>query len=80
MAPTTYGEQADQPTMKAWRVHEFGSPDRMIFETVPRPRPAAGEVLVKVHAAGVGPYLVGVVEGGPGQAEGLGQALDPLFR
>ena len=42
--------------MKAWRVHEFGPPERMIFETVPRPLPAAGEVLVKVHAAGVGPW------------------------
>jgi len=28
----------------------------MIFETIPRPVPAADEVLVKVHAAGVGPW------------------------
>jgi NADPH:quinone reductase-like Zn-dependent oxidoreductase len=56
MTPPTYGEKADQPSMKAWCVHEFGSPDKMVFETIPRPRPAAGEVLVKVHAAGVGPW------------------------
>jgi NADPH:quinone reductase-like Zn-dependent oxidoreductase len=42
--------------MKAWRVHEFGPPEAMIFETVPRPDPGPGEVLIKVHAAGVGPW------------------------
>jgi NADPH:quinone reductase-like Zn-dependent oxidoreductase len=43
-------------TMKAWRVHEFGPPEAMILEAVPRPDPGPGEVLVKVHAAGVGPW------------------------
>src|SRR5262245_49695680 len=43
-------------TMKAWRVHEFGPPEVMLFETVPRPVPGPGEVLVNVHAAGVGPW------------------------
>ena len=47
---------AIQPSMKAWRVHEFGGPEKMILETIPRPPPAAGGVLVKVHAAGVGPW------------------------
>ncbi|WP_407170370.1 NADP-dependent oxidoreductase [Bradyrhizobium sp. ORS 111] len=42
--------------MMAWRVHEFGSPDVMKFERVPRPEPGPGEVLVKVEAAGVGPW------------------------
>jgi NADPH:quinone reductase-like Zn-dependent oxidoreductase len=42
--------------MKAWRVHEFGPPDVMKLEEVPRPEPGAGEVLVKVEAAGVGPW------------------------
>jgi NADPH:quinone reductase-like Zn-dependent oxidoreductase len=49
-------ENANQLSMKAWRVHEFGPPEKMIFETIPRPCPAAGEVLVKIHAAGVGPW------------------------
>ena len=44
------------PLMKAWRVHAFGPPEAMIFETVPRPDPGPAEVLVKVHAAGVGPW------------------------
>ncbi|TWB62370.1 NADPH:quinone reductase-like Zn-dependent oxidoreductase [Bradyrhizobium sacchari] len=43
-------------TMMAWRVHEFGSPEVMKFEPVPRPEPGPGEVLVKVAAAGVGPW------------------------
>jgi NADPH:quinone reductase-like Zn-dependent oxidoreductase len=42
--------------MMAWRVHEFGPPDVMKFEEVPRPDPGSGEVLVKVEAAGVGPW------------------------
>ncbi|OPY99858.1 quinone oxidoreductase [Bradyrhizobium sacchari] len=42
--------------MMAWRVHEFGSPEVMKFEPVPRPEPGPGEVLVKVAAAGVGPW------------------------
>jgi NADPH:quinone reductase-like Zn-dependent oxidoreductase len=43
-------------SMMAWRVHEFGPPEIMQFERVPVPDPGPGEVLVKVHAAGVGPW------------------------
>lgn len=43
-------------SMMAWRVHEFGPPEAMQFEQIPRPDPGPGEVLVKVHAAGVGPW------------------------
>jgi NADPH:quinone reductase-like Zn-dependent oxidoreductase len=43
-------------SMMAWRVHEFGPPEAMRFERIPRPDPGPGEVLVKVHAAGVGPW------------------------
>ncbi|WP_407160807.1 NADP-dependent oxidoreductase [Bradyrhizobium sp. STM 3557] len=42
--------------MWAWRVHAFGPPEAMILERIPRPEPGAGEVLVHVHAAGVGPW------------------------
>ena len=42
--------------MLAWRVHEFGPPTVMSFERIPRPKPGANEVLVKVEAAGVGPW------------------------
>ena len=43
-------------SMMAWRVHEFGPPEAMKLESVPRPVPGPGEVVVKVHAAGVGPW------------------------
>ena len=49
------GEQA-RPSMLTWRVHEFGPSDVMKFEQVVRPNPGLGEVLVKVEAAGVGPW------------------------
>ncbi len=42
--------------MKAIIVHEFGGPEVLKYEDVPTPRPAAGQVLVRVHAAGVNPY------------------------
>ena len=50
------GEERTHSTMMAWRVHEFGSPETMKFERVPGPEPGPGEVLVKVAAAGVGPW------------------------
>ena len=43
-------------SMMAWRVHEYGPPNVMKFERIPRPDPGPGEVLVKVEAAGVGPW------------------------
>src|SRR4030095_6231833 len=49
-------EGASHLSMMAWRVHEFGPPDVMSFEQVLRPTPGPGEVLVKVEAAGVGPW------------------------
>src|ERR1700761_3552954 len=42
--------------MLAWRGHKFGPPEAMILESIPRPGPGPGEVLVDVHAAGVGPW------------------------
>ena len=46
----------DDRLMMAWRVNEFGPPEIMQFERVAVPRPDPEEVLVKVHAAGVGPW------------------------
>src|SRR4030081_3284187 len=42
--------------MKAIVVHQFGAPAVLSLEEVPTPKPAAGQVLVRVHAAGVNPY------------------------
>ena len=49
-------EERTRSTMMAWRVHEFGPPEIMKFERISRPEPGPGEVLVKVEAAGVGPW------------------------
>lgn len=42
--------------MKAIVVHQFGGPEVLKLEEVPTPKPAAGQVLVRIHAAGVNPY------------------------
>jgi NADPH:quinone reductase len=39
--------------MKAVRVHELGGPEVLRYEEISDPRPAAGEALVKIEAAGV---------------------------
>jgi len=49
-------KRSDGATMMAWRVHAFGPPEVMQLETIPCPDPGPGEVLVKVAAAGVGPW------------------------
>ena len=41
---------------KACRVHRFGGPEVISFESMSRPQPDEGEVLVRVKAAGVGPW------------------------
>ena len=43
-------------TMTACRVHQFGGPEAISLERIERPVPAQGEVLVRVRAAGVGPW------------------------
>src|SRR5215475_989884 len=44
--------------MKAARIHTFGPPSVMVIDELPRPPPGPGEVLVRVAAAGVGPWDV----------------------
>jgi NADPH2:quinone reductase len=51
------GSRAQGDTeMKAILVREFGAPEVMKLEEVPTPTPAAGQVLVRIRAAGVNPY------------------------
>jgi NADPH:quinone reductase-like Zn-dependent oxidoreductase len=60
MGPSSIVPQANEEkthsTMMAWRVHEFGPPEVMKFERIPWPDPGRNDVLVKVEAAGVGPW------------------------
>lgn len=41
--------------MKAIRIHTYGGPEVLQYEDVPRPRMKKGDVLIRVHAAGVNP-------------------------
>ena len=41
--------------MKAVVLHEYGPPSKLVYEDFPDPKPARGEVLVRVHAVSVNP-------------------------
>ena len=49
--------------MKAVRVHAFGGLEAMAYEDAPKPSPELGQVLIRVAAAGVGPWDAWVREG-----------------
>ena len=41
--------------MKAIRFHEYGGPEVLRFEEAPNPQAGPGQLLIRVHAAGVNP-------------------------
>jgi NADPH:quinone reductase-like Zn-dependent oxidoreductase len=55
--------QTKSQTMKAIRIHRYGGPEVLQYEDAPRPKPKPGEVLIRVHAAGVNPIDWKVREG-----------------
>lgn len=52
-----------QEKMKAICVHETGGPEVLQYEDVDRPLPGKGEVLIRVHAAGINPAELHVRDG-----------------
>jgi len=55
--------QGPRPTMKAIVVHEFGGPEVLKFEEMPRPEPEENQILVRVMAAGVNPVDASIRSG-----------------
>jgi len=49
--------------MKAARIHHFGPPEVVVIDDLTRPNPDKGELLVRVKAAGVGPWDALIREG-----------------
>jgi NADPH:quinone reductase-like Zn-dependent oxidoreductase len=49
--------------MKAARIHKFGPPEVVVIEDLSRPSAGAGELLVRVRAAGVAPWDAIIREG-----------------
>jgi len=50
--------------MKAIQVHQFGGPEVLELHEIPTPKPGPGQILVRVHAAGVNPYDTYMRSGG----------------
>src|SRR5690349_8546532 len=81
--------------MRAVLVRQFGGPDVMRVEEVPAPAPGAGQVLVRIRAAGINPVDTYLRSGtyafkpplpyspgtdGAGEVEALGPDVDSLPR
>jgi NADPH:quinone reductase-like Zn-dependent oxidoreductase len=49
--------------MKAIRIHEYGGPEVLKYEDAPRPTPAPGDILVRVHATSVNPVDIAIRNG-----------------
>jgi NADPH:quinone reductase-like Zn-dependent oxidoreductase len=50
-------------TMRSVRIYGYGGTEVLVYEDAPCPRPQAGEVLVRVHAAGINPIDCKMREG-----------------
>ncbi len=50
-------------TMKAVCIYYYGGPEALVYEDAPRPHPGPGEVLIRIHAAGINPVDWKVREG-----------------
>ena len=61
--------QSATPTMKAVVIHEYGGPEVLKYEDMPRPEPKDDELLIRVVAAGVNP-VDGMIRAGMFAKEG----------
>jgi NADPH:quinone reductase-like Zn-dependent oxidoreductase len=70
-APVSEGHASECcATMKAVRIHAFGGPDVLVYEDAPKPKAGAGELLIRVKAAGVNPVDASVRAGRFGENRG----------
>lgn len=51
------------PTMNAIRIHQYGGPEVLKYEDAPRPTPAPGDVVIRVHATSVNPVDIAIRQG-----------------
>src|SRR6266446_3988315 len=61
--PMKAADASDRPMMKAMVVHEYGGPEVLKLEDVPRPEPKENEALVRVIASGINPVDALIVSG-----------------
>jgi NADPH:quinone reductase-like Zn-dependent oxidoreductase len=71
LAIKTFGGAQALDACKACRVHRFGGPDVITLDDVSMPIPGASEVVVRVKAAGVGPWDAQIRAGHSAWAEPL---------
>jgi NADPH:quinone reductase-like Zn-dependent oxidoreductase len=71
---------AQQPnTMRAVQLQAFGGPEVLEVHNIARPVAGAGEVLLRVHAAGINPVDTGVRSGGASSLSGAVLPYVPGF-
>src|SRR5215467_15693622 len=61
--------QSSKPIMKAIAIHEYGGPEVLKYEDIPRPEPKDDELLIRVIAASVNP-VDGMIRSGIFDKEG----------
>ena len=69
--PNFAAAESATSTMKAIVIHEYGGPEVLKYEDVPRPEPKAEQILIRVIAAGVNP-VDGMIRSGMFAKDGNG--------